>query len=326
MEMPRFSIIIPAYNVEKYVEECIYSVVNQNYTDYEILLINDGSTDETFVICEYLAKKYRNIKLFSKENEGLSETRNFGIKKATGEYLYFLDADDLLENDALNKIEYSLESQHYPDVLITNYTRIDALTKNEIDIDKIPEFCFDTNRILPIYKQFAECYIYGDMAIIAQRFIVKRNYIIENNLFFKKGILHEDELWSPQVFLNAKSVGYCRESCYRYRYNREGSITQTGNAKNLKYKIYVIDKLIELARASSGEIAKMYYSRAACILNGVLTSDIKDSSGEIALEIKKRMHIFLKSIQKKYAVLYILLKILGIKNTVKIEKRFINEN
>ena len=65
MEMPRFSIIIPAYNVEKYVEECIYSVVNQNYTDYEILLINDGSTDETFVICEYLAKKYRNIKLFS---------------------------------------------------------------------------------------------------------------------------------------------------------------------------------------------------------------------------------------------------------------------
>lgn len=324
--MARFSIIIPAYNVERYIEECIYSVLNQNYIDYEILLINDGSSDETLAICEHLAKKYRTIRLFSKENEGLSETRNFGIKKATGEYLFFLDADDLLETDALNKIEYSLESQHNPDVLITNYTRIDAITKNEIDIDKIPEFCFDTNETPPIYKQFAECYIYGDMAIIAQRFIVKRNYIIENNLFFKKGILHEDELWSPQVFLNAKSVGYCRESCYRYRYNREGSITQTGNVKNLKYKIYVIDELSELADSSSSEIAKMYYSRAACILNGVLTSDIEDSSGEIVLEIRKRMRIFLKSIQKKYTILYILLKILGIKNTVKIEKRFINEN
>lgn len=324
--MPRFSIIIPAYNVEKYVEECIYSVVNQNYIDYEILLINDGSTDETLAICEYLVKKYRTIRLFSKENEGLSETRNFGIREAVGEYLYFLDADDLLEADALSKIAYCLKNQHYPDVLITDYTRVDAITKKEIDIDKIPELDFDASKTVSIYKQFAECYIYGDMAIIAQRFIVKRNYIIKNNIFFKKGIFHEDELWSPQVFLNAKSVGYCRESCYRYRYNREGSITQTGNIKNLKHKIYVIDKLVELAGASSGEIAKMYYSRAACILNGVLTSDIKDSSGEIVMEIKKRMRIFLKSIQKKYKVLYILLKILGIKNTVKIEKWFINEN
>lgn len=324
--MPKFSIIIPAYNVKNYIDECIQSVIDQKFQDYEILLINDGSTDDTLIICEDIVSRYHSIRLFSKENEGLSETRNFGIKKATGEYLYFLDADDLLETDALNKIEYSLESQNYPDVLMTNFTRIDAITKNEIDIDKVPEFCFDMNKTLPIYKQFAECYIYGDMAIIAQRFIVKRNYIIENNLFFKKGILHEDELWSPQVFLNAKSVGYCRKSCYRYRYNREGSITQTGNIKNLKHKIYVIDKLVELADSSPDEVAKMYCSRAACLLNGVLTSDIKDSSGEIALEIKKRMHIFLKSIQKKYTVLYILLKILGIKNTVKIEKRFINEN
>lgn len=323
--MPRFSIIIPAFNVEKYVEKCVYSVINQNYKDYEILLINDGSTDRTLAICKNLAKEYQKIRLFSKENEGLSETRNYGIKRACGDYLYFLDADDLMEIDALSNIDSCLKNQNNPDIIITNYIKFDDRSGEETDIEHMPEFSFEANTV-SICRQFAQCYVYGDMAIISVRFLVKREYIIDKSLFFEKGILHEDELWSPQVFLNAHSVGYCRKSCYRYRYNREGSITQTGNIKNLKHKIYVIDKLVELADSSPDEVAKMYCSRAACLLNGVLTSDIKDSSGEIALEIKKRMHIFLKSIQKKYTVLYILLKILGIKNTVKIEKRFINEN
>src|SRR5690606_1682010 len=96
-ENPFFSFIIPVYNVERYLPECIESILNQSFKCYEIILVNDGSTDKSLEICDYFQRKDARVKILNKENEGLAETRNKGIKIASGEYLIFLDSDDHLE-------------------------------------------------------------------------------------------------------------------------------------------------------------------------------------------------------------------------------------
>ena len=99
----KFSIIIPCYNIEKYISKTLESVFNQTFKDFEIILINDGSKDNTGEILDDYSKKYKRIKVVHKENEGVSEARNIGIRNATGEYIYFLDGDDLIENTLLER-------------------------------------------------------------------------------------------------------------------------------------------------------------------------------------------------------------------------------
>ena len=93
-KLPLLSIIVPVYNVQDYLEECCNSIINQKYLNIEILLIDDGSTDNSGEICDYFGEKYSNIRVFHRENEGLAATRNFGIAQAQGQYLGFVDSDD----------------------------------------------------------------------------------------------------------------------------------------------------------------------------------------------------------------------------------------
>ena len=98
----KLSIIVPLYNVEKYIEKCILSLVNQDFRDYEIIVVNDGSPDESANIVNELKIKYPNVLLFHKENGGLSSARNFGLEKAKGEYVWFVDSDDWIEPDIIS--------------------------------------------------------------------------------------------------------------------------------------------------------------------------------------------------------------------------------
>ena len=106
--MIKYSIIVPIYNIEKYIEECILSVINQSYKNYELVLVDDGSLDNSGIICDNYAKKYKKIKVIHKKNGGLSDARNAGIKISTGEYVLFLDGDDTLYNNCLEEINSQL--------------------------------------------------------------------------------------------------------------------------------------------------------------------------------------------------------------------------
>ncbi len=326
--MPRFSIIIPAYNVEKYILECLNSVQKQSFQDYEIILVNDGSIDETECLCIKASEKFEKIKYYRKENEGLSKTRNFGIDHAEGEYIYFLDADDVLCDDALQAINNTIKIQDNPDIIITNYIKFDNCTRKIITESRIPKKVFTNNSTMTVAQQFAECYIYGNFSIMAPLSIVKRKYLLDKELYFEEGILHEDELWTPQIFLNASAIAYCSNICYAYRVNREGSIMSLWTEKNLKDRILIITQMKRLALESSKQVSKMYLSRAACILNGIMTAEFEmdNSEEKIADEVQKHLEVFSKSIQKKYLVLYILIRIFGLKRIIKIEKCFKNEN
>ncbi len=111
------SVIIPVYNADKFLDKCIQSVINQSYTNWELILINDGSTDESGLICDTYAQNDKRIKIIHNKNQGVSVTRNIGINKATGDYLFFLDADDYLPKDSLKTLIYYIEKHPELDVI-----------------------------------------------------------------------------------------------------------------------------------------------------------------------------------------------------------------
>ena len=114
-----FSIIIPVYQVEKYLYQCLDSVINQSFTDYEVILIDDGSIDTSGIICDEYRMKYPNIQVIHQKHSGVSIARNNGINKAIGEYQIFIDSDDYIAKDSLKIIAKELDMQKLPDVMIT---------------------------------------------------------------------------------------------------------------------------------------------------------------------------------------------------------------
>ena len=129
----KLSIIIPIYNVERYLNKCIDSVINQNYDDYEVLLIDDGSIDYSGKICDRYSKEYSFIKTFHKSNSGLSDARNYGITRATGEYIIFVDGDDFLQENVLSKIAEYLK-QNKCEIMITRL--VESFENENIEKDK----------------------------------------------------------------------------------------------------------------------------------------------------------------------------------------------
>ena len=106
---PLLSVIVPVYNVEKYLKRCLESILVQSWNDYEIILVDDGSTDSSAQICDVYAEKYEMIRVIHKENKGLSDTRNRGIEEASGEYVYFPDSDDWLEPNTFSELSDVIE-------------------------------------------------------------------------------------------------------------------------------------------------------------------------------------------------------------------------
>lgn len=243
--MVNLSVIVPIYNVENYLRKCIDSILSQTYRDFELILVDDGSTDTSNIICDEYASKDDRIVIIHKENGGLSDARNKGIAIAKGKYIAFVDGDDFILNNSYDLM-------------------IDEAEKNDLDIivGYALTYYDKGNTTNKIKKRSFENKVYsgGDflsMSINSQCMsmcvflnIYRANLIKNNSLFFKKGILHEDELWTPQVFLKAKSVKYIDVDFYMH-VNREGSIT---NNKSPKFKnaVDIINTCYELENVYSG--------------------------------------------------------------------------
>jgi len=220
-----FSIIIPVYNVEQYLRQCLDSVIHQDYSDYEIICINDGSTDNSLAILQKYGKKENRIKIIDQENCGLSTARNVGIHEASGNYILFLDSDDWLEPNALQILA---AKQYKEDMICFNGRR-----------------CFEDGTIEKPDNGIKEDNMtgweyYNKYGLVTRKFhfvctvlrIYKRSFLLENNLFFKEGIYHEDNLFTPIACYYAQKVKVIPDCLYVYRI-REGSITQTVNVKRI---------------------------------------------------------------------------------------------
>ena len=230
--MKLVSIIIPAYNVENYISQCLQSVINQTYASFECIIINDGSTDKTLDIIECFAKKDYRIKFFSVSNGGQANARNLGIEKSQGEYLCFVDSDDVISHDYLANLINCIESTG-SDVAICDYT------------SKSTDLGGDSDFKMTVYSSKTSIMnnYFNNMSYL---FVVPWNKLYKKYLFqeirFPLGTIYEDEGTTYKVLYSADNIVVIPQKLYYYR-QREGSTMNTGLSKS---NLVLFDRLSEM--------------------------------------------------------------------------------
>ena len=218
-----FSIIVPIYKVEAYLERCLLSIVEQKEGVWEAILVNDGSPDRSGAIADRFAQKYKDITVIHKTNGGLSDARNVGLASAQGEYILFVDSDDALLPGALEKLEHAI-TEYRPQVAFINTLWINnignAVSRGKKGIE--PYVCCSGTEALK--KEFST----GSFFAMAQGCVCDRAFLLRNSMLFKKGIIHEDEHWTPRMMLSADKVVYFPLDIYEYML-RDNSITTSGD-------------------------------------------------------------------------------------------------
>lgn len=215
----KVSVIVPVYNVEDYIEKCLDSLVNQTLTDLEIIVVNDGSPDNSEKIIKKYEKKYKNIKYLVKKNGGLSDARNYGLKYARGEYIAFLDSDDYVSSDMYQMMYIKAKSGNFDMVVCDiNYLYPDKTLRVSCGIKS------DTESVKKTYLNIHPA---------AWNKIFKRE-LFDHKVLFKKGVWFEDVEFIYRMLPYIKNIGVIHEPFNQY-IQREGSITNTVNPKIYDY-------------------------------------------------------------------------------------------
>lgn len=225
--MIKYSFIVPVYNTEKYLKKCLDSLVNQTYKDFEIIVVNDGSTDKSSSIISKYQKKYKNIIVIDKENEGLSMARNRGVQKSSGKYIIFVDSDDYVSNKLLEEVDKKIDDSDILRFQIA--TEDEGYTKiNEYHEEGFESMCgYDAFKNLSSYHFVEPAWCY----------VIRKNYYIENKFSFKKGVYHEDFGLIPYVIYKARKVKSIDYIGYHY-VQRNGSIMNNNDYKKTVKKAF----------------------------------------------------------------------------------------
>lgn len=223
MTIMKLTIIIPVYNIKEYIERCVLSLGNISDTQIEILMIDDGSTDGSDIVCDKLSQTNKSVKVIHQKNMGLSEARNTGIKNASGDYIFFVDGDDYLSGGAIGYILNAINT--YSDIYIIDHANIYEGIKKEIVEKK-----FKPN----VSVMSGSEVLAMNGAISAWSSICKRTFLYDNNLYFTPNLIHEDFEFSIRLYSLAKSVEHLAVPVYNYVCDRTGSIM---NSKNIKSAI-----------------------------------------------------------------------------------------
>ncbi len=230
---PKVSVIIPVYNVEKYLALCLDSIINQTLKEIEIICVNDGSTDDSLLILLKYSKLDNRIMIIDQRNRGLSEARNTGVKYSNGEFIYFIDSDDLLFQNALFEL-YIYGTKYNLDVIYFQFLRF----KNEINIKKNQNMNNSNIILNPKYIikgkylliQLRKRKKYNPSACIS---FYRKKFYIDNKLSFYPGILHEDELFTLTGILLAQRTTFINKKYYYYRMRGNSIMNTKKNVKNL---------------------------------------------------------------------------------------------
>ena len=241
-EKPLVSIVVPCYNAAKYLAACLNSVVAQDYENWECILINDGSRDETLEILSEFAAQNPKLKVFSQDNAGLSASRNRGMDLAKGEFVYFLDSDDLLSADAINVLVSAFDDNDIISGITVNSTFEGSkiIKGSHLLHPKEGNVTFK-NEAFEVLIRTME----NGLSPVAQNRLYRREFLKKHRVRFKPGILHEDELWFFETILMARSVKFVNKETYFYRIDNQGSITQNVSDRNLDSYIKVMEEIVQ---------------------------------------------------------------------------------
>ena len=287
------SIIIPVYNVERYVEKCIRSCETQDATDFELVVVNDGSTDNSLAIVEQVSKEFENITIITQKNQGLSAARNAGLQVARGEYVWFVDSDDWIESNCLGRITKKLKDGL--DILQLQYRNAyeDASLNSDgpyVIIDGI--------------KSGKEVTIHGGLPAPAPFSIYKSDFLRKHGLKFKIGIYHEDSELKPKITYLAERIASDTEVSYNYLQRTSGSITSKFRLKNGIDIIYVMNSLMDFVKQQQMDkpCTEAFYRQVGLCMNTLLFGyrqlSKSDQSG-LYKALTSQKHLFRAMIKSK---------------------------
>ena len=316
--MVKYSIIIPVFNIEDYLSQCIESVLNQNYQDWEIILVDDGSIDSSPKICDEYMEKDARIKVIHQENKGQSSARNIAIKSALGEYLVWLDGDDFLPDGAIEGLDNLLKEQGSADIIVHQYQLYFDKTKTLQNYKYAYDKQYETQNIEKIFQ-----YMYDDLKYTSATWTITINkrYLLEYQLYFKEGIKHEDALWSPVAIMNAKKVLFNNNNFYIYRVDRQGSTMNTPKIKNLFDRFTVIEELLLESKKErySEEQCKLFEQLCGKMFIGLLAdidyfakSNVNEHKTLIRM-MREKMWVLRTRKEARYRIIYFLCKLVGLK-------------
>lgn len=245
MQKEKISIIIPIYNSERYIKRCLNSVINQTYENIEIIGVNDGSNDDSLKILEEYKELDNRIIIIDKKNEGVSSARNDGIKKSTGKYITFVDADDWLELNAIELL-YTTLIKKGADVVRANYCRNFKEDKDDSKgnlADLANKLLYTSQEDFP--KQVIDKLIDGTLPCYVVLLLTKKEYVLKTSLFKKDIYVMEDVIFYNELFGSVRNVYFLDEVTYHY-YSNKNSCMRSGKyyIRNM-YNIIKVNKYLK---------------------------------------------------------------------------------
>lgn len=287
------SIIIPVYNVEHYVEKCVQSCALQNCSDFEIIVVNDGSTDKSAGIINTLVKDFSNISVINQENQGLSAARNAGLQVAQGEYVWFVDSDDWIEPNCLGRITNKLKDDL--DILQLQY----RYTYEDASLNKDAPFT-----IIDGLKSGKQVTIHGGLPAPAQFCVYRTEFLRKNGLQFVRGIYHEDSEFKPRATYLAERIASDTEVSYNYLQRTSGSITSKFRLKNGIDIIYVMNSLMDFVKQQRMDkpCAEAFYRQVGLCMNTLLFGYrqlSKSDQSSLHKALTQQKHLFQAMIKSK---------------------------
>ena len=283
------SVIVPVYNVQDELKRCIDSILKQTYTNFELLLINDGSTDNSLAICNQVANVDKRIKVYSKQNGGLSDARNFGLQYASGEYVAFIDGDDYVEVDYLKKL-YSSISENEADVAVCGFQNV---TVNG-NLEQVVKFPSETKKMVISGHELLRL-VFQDNGYT---FVVAWNKLYAKTLFdkvqFEKGKLHEDEYINFPLFWNVSRVSIVNQPLYNY-IQRPGSIMNSNFSEEKLLTVFELHQR-RIAFYKQKKASELYVLANQAFRNWCVTTNLKYPTRLSPRDRKQLQHLFRKSV------------------------------
>lgn len=275
--MMKLSIVIPVYNTEAYLARCLDSCLSQDIPaeDYEIVVVNDGSTDGSLAIAEKYASDHGNIRIVSQANAGLSCARNSGLKAACGDYVWFVDSDDYIAADCLGELLSRCSGQALDFIAMC---RVDVMDDGR---KAVQQYYGDSlsSVVLSGPEAMRRGLLKSPCAVL---YMIRRQYLLEQGLSFCPGLLHEDEEFTPRLFYQASRVSFSSHACYCYYVCvRPGSIMQTPNPKRLQDMMKIVGMHDEYSRSIDAGDRYLFSRSIAVVLDSCMKLCRKFPKGSV---------------------------------------------
>ena len=306
------SIIIPVYNVEKYLPQCLDSILNCFFQSYEIILVIGQSTDQSNNICQEYSYRYPQITVLNQSGKGLSNARNCGVKVAIGTYIMFVDSDDFIDSSAFDKtirLFYNLKKRCF-DILISDFSLVN--TKNKI---------YDCRNQIKNTPFIIEDFKYLKSFLSSKgnywnvwRYLYRRDFLLDNNITFKENYKSEDIDYSTKVLLNANTCCFYHNPYYCYRVRRNGSLVNVITMQNVDNLMEVLsDSIKEISINNSFPYSTIIKNKLLIefLYSLLLINDIdKNKRSETHTKIYSHISILKSTTMGKF--IYLIIFILGI--------------